>query len=194
MLYELHLTVEPTTDINAWSNWCASIDAKPLDIRLAGGNPNNPRQIMFAYVFKADDPAGAAHNINQLVAFAEAEGFNVIRTKLEVPLDKSAEFKFPVYHECHVKALIFEGNVDDVVEAAHAQGWTASYNALFTHDDDLEKWYFTKREYTLDYLAAGRAFRDAFAELPQDGFNTLRMECETVVMDDNHELDEGWAV
>lgn len=194
MLYELHLTVEPTTDINAWSNWCERYDAKPLDILLAGGNPNNPRQIMFAVVFEADAPNVAAAHVNDWTWAVESGGFNVIRSKLEVPLDKSAEFKFPVYHECHVKSLIQVRNSEPIIQAAIEAGWSASYNALFTHVDDLGKFYFTKREYTLDYLAAGRGFRDAFASLPKVGFNTLRMECETVVMDDNHELDEGWAV
>lgn len=194
MLYELHLTVEPTTDINAWSNWCASVDAKPLDIRLAGGNPNNPRQIMFAYVFEANTPACAADRVNKLVFYAEDAKFNVIRRKLEVPLDKSSEFKFPVYHECHVKALLHPSLVQTLVDAAAETGWMASYNALYESVEGLQKWYFTQREYTLDYLTAGRGFRDAFAKLPQNGFNTLRMECETVVMDSYSELDEGWAV
>lgn len=193
MLYELHLTVEPTTDITAWSNWCESVGAKPLDIRLSGGNPNNPRQIMFAHVFKADTPARAADETNYLANRAEASGFNVIRRKLEVPLDKSSEFKFPVYHECHVKALLHPSLVQPLVDAAAEAGWMASYNALYENVEGLQKWYFTQREYTLDYLAAGRGFRDAFASLPKTGFNTLRMECETVVMDSNSELDGGWA-
>lgn len=193
MLYELHLTVNPSTDIQRWSEWCEEYGAKPLRIELESNNPNNPVQIMFAAVTEGDD-AWASQWCTEYFTMAENDGFDVIRSKLEVPLDKAGGYQAWAYHECHVKSLIPGPVVKQVVDTAAEAGWVASRNGLFTHDNGLEKWYFTKRAYDENYLTAGRIFRDAFSELPQHGFNAVRMESETVLMDSFEELDAGWIV
>lgn len=193
MLYELHLTVSPGTDIDAWSQWCTAHDAKPLEIHLAGSrNSAHPIQKMFAATMSGTDDE-AAEWAGGLQWDAEAFGFDVIRSKLEVPLDKAAEYTDPAYHEAHIKSLIAPHMVGDVLKNAESLGWISSTNALYPSTDGHEKWYFTQRAYDCSYLDAADAFRSAFNTLPRSGFHAVRMESETVVIDSNEALDDGWA-
>lgn len=192
MLYELHLTTESTVDLNAWLTFCGSWDIKPLQIQLEGDEPYAD-QIMFAAVHSGDDDSAKAWVAEISEDMVEC-GFPVIRTKLEVPLDKSSPYKEPVYHEAHVKSLINSNLVDNVVKFARGHGWIASRNGLYRELDGHEKWYFTKRAYGTHYLDAGTEFKKAFADLPSFGWHTVRMEMETVIADSNEELDAGWAL
>jgi hypothetical protein len=191
MLYELHLTVQPDAPIDRWTQLCSDLGIKPLLIQLTKGT--NPRQVMFAAVHEGDDDTADAwaERLERVVVNA---GFNLIRRKLEVPLDKSAPYMTPVYHECHVKTLVPTEQASAVIAAAEAQGWAVSRNLLYAQHDGLEKWYLTQRDYNSLYLAAARKFADAFAALPRAGYHTVRMESETVVSDSNEWLDEGWAI
>lgn len=217
MLYELHLTVDPRTDIVAWGNWCVELGIKPLEIHLAEGE--HPVQKMFATTFEGEDfeafewmqrlIIAAEHadyeydhlcydtiefGTGEIARMPETPGFKVIRAKLEVPLDKSAQYTMSPYHECHVKSLIRKDLVDTLVEVANRRDWSASTNVLFPETDGLQKWYFTKRDYRrADYLRSAREFKEAFAELPTELFNAVRMESEAVIYDTNPALDHGWA-
>lgn len=222
MLYELHLTVDPTTDILAWGNWCVERGIKPLEIHLAS-KAASPVQKMFATTFQGtdseafiwmDDLIRAAQNSDyeyddidysfdeQDAAFQDfgtqvkrknTPGYKVIRAKLEVPLDKASKYTNAPYHECHVKSLIEPDNVGTLVKFAESLGWSASTNVLYPSADGLEKWYFTQRTYGEGYLDSAASFKDAFAALPTDAFQAVRMESEAVVYDTNPGLDKGWA-
>lgn len=218
MLYELHLTVDPSTDILAWGEWCVNQGIKPLEIHLAANGSDHSVQKMFATTFQGidseafiwmDDLIRAAENSdyeydgldyepveNELTGMTippNTPGFKVIRAKLEVPLDKSAQYTMAPYHECHVKSLIEADNVSTLVKFAESAGWSASTNVLFPETDGLQKWYLTKRTYGENYLASSGVFKDAFADLPTDAFQAVRMESEAVVYDTNPALDRGWA-
>lgn len=191
MLYELHLTTQNDVDIDAWSKFCHRLNIKPLLIELEGGKPLAD-QVMFAAVHEGDN-GSATYWCDNMKGAMRAYGFPVIREKMEVPLDKSSPYENPVYHEAHVKSLIHKDNVDTVLQFARAYGWAASRNGLFKSVDGHEKWYFTQRNYGDPYMIAGTKFKKAFAKLPDFGWHTVRMEMETVIYDDNEDLDAGWA-
>jgi hypothetical protein len=148
---------------------------------------------MFAAVTEGDD-VDAGMWVDRLADGVTNAGFEIIRSKLEVPLDKSAPYYRDFeYHECHVKSLIEPDSVPTLVKFAESLGWVASTNALYQNHYEFEKWYFTIRDHGSDYIQAGREFKNAFALLPTDAFNTVRMESETVIVDSNTDLDGGWA-
>lgn len=193
MIYELHITVDhdhPDFDLDLWSHICALMSAKPLDIRLAEGL--HDRQVMFAAVHEGDD-ASMRDWKARLTQCVVANGFSILRTKVEVPLDKSAPYTHPVYHEAHIKSLIPADEVPRIVASLTNAGWIASWNDLFTEDAGLQKWYFTWRAYGVPFIQAGREFAESFAYLTEVNWHTVRMESETVIEDSNPALDEGWA-
>lgn len=191
MLYELHLTTDNSVNIYDWIDFCNEQKIKPLHIELKGDESYDD-QVMFAAVHEGDDES-ASKWAETLDAHMYCSGFEVIRAKLEVPLDKSSPYESPVYHEAHVKSLIHSDLVDNVVKFARTHGWIASRNGLYRELDGHEKWYFTRRAYGIPYYKAGTAFKKAFADLPNFGWHTVRMEMETVITDSNEELDAGWA-
>lgn len=193
MIYELHLTVDhkhPDFSPGDWIEFCRNNNAKPLDIRLASGK--HTRQVMFAAVHQGDEGSMRRWKGGLTGAVCQA-GFSVLRSKLEVPLDKSAPYEIPVYHEAHIKSLIPKNEVENVVESLLEQYWIASWNHFFPRDAGLEKWYFTWRAYGVPFIQAGREFAEAYAALTEVNWHTVRMECETVIEDSNEALDEGWA-
>jgi hypothetical protein len=197
MIYELHITVDhtkPDFSLDRWQQFCAEGGIKALDIRLDEFQAKNPRQVMFAAVTEIDGPSSGAYLWrNSWESLVRSEGFDILRSKCEVPLDKSAEFTEPVYHECHVKSLIPADVSGIAVDTIHEEGWLASWNELRPNDDGLEKWYFTLRSYGTRYKDAQREFIDAYAQMAGHHFHTVRMESETVIYDSNPSLDEGWA-
>lgn len=191
MIYELHITVADHDRIDDWVTLCDRLEIKPLFIELVGGTPTNDRQLMFAAVFEGDEGAMCEWHAG-IMTEVLLENFNVVRDKLEVPLDKSSELE-PEYHETHVKCLVTPEQASRNLVAAEQAGWVASRNILRPEDDGLEKWYFTKRDYTGTFLDAGNAFRQNFAAISPMFRGTVRMEMETVIADTNAELDKGWA-
>lgn len=193
MIFELHLTVDhdhPDFDLDDWCALCEHHGAKPLDIRLAHGR--HDRQVMFAAVHEGSNRSAGFWKAG-LSAEVEAGGFVILRSKLEVPLDKSAPYTSPVYHECHIKSLLPADERDEIVGKLTDAGWLASWNDLFPRDTGREKWYFTLRSYSTDFIQAGRDFAEAYAALAEINWFTVRMESETVIQDSNPDLDEGWA-
>lgn len=193
MIYELHITVDhndPDFYLESWVAACEQWDAKPLDIRLAEGK--HTRQVMFAIVHQGDDMT--AHDwVYRMLRKVHDAGFVILRQKLEVPLDKSASYLRPPYHEAHIKCLIPADESAHAVDRLCNAGWVASYNDLFRDDAGMEKWYFTWRAYGVDFKWAARAFADQFADLSDVCWHAVRMESETVLQDTNPDLDEGWA-
>lgn len=191
MLYELHLTTKPETDDFEWQDVCQEIGVKPLRIDLAGGNPRNPVQLMTASTHEGDDGSAYAWR-HGLIAELGFRGHSVIRAKLEVPLDKSEPYEHPAYHEAHVKALIPKEHLHRFLNAGERLGWMMSVNMFYPVEMNLAKVYFTARAYDTDYRAAAAVFQSRFSRLSFDMPFAVRMEMETVVMDNNPELDEGW--
>jgi hypothetical protein len=192
-LFEHHLTVDGQTDLRKWEQTCAMIDAKPLVIELGpdGKTGKHPRQMMWAVVTETDDPEGW---VTDLWTHAVERGHRFVRSKLETPLDKSANFD-PAYYEAHVKSLIPAAEAAEMVKACQDHGFVASRNALYPSTLGLEKWYFTLRSYDSgrDFVSAGADFARDFAWLTKLNWHTVRMEMEAVIFDTNPDLDRGWA-
>lgn len=194
MLFELHLTTRPDVQLADWIGFCNRTKIKPLDIRLHPEGHAHGRQIMMAAVYEGDTVGALEWAVN-LQDQMDASGFPIIRTKLEVPLDKSAEFQDRVrYYETHVKCAVKPDDVDHVVEYLTGYGWMASFNALYRSDHGYEKWYFTRRYYEPSYLNAAAEFHRAFGiDFQSLHFGAVRMESEAVLIDSNPNLDKGWA-
>lgn len=191
LIYELHLTTTPDVDLDSWADACNELGVKPLDIRLHGEDIEHDRQIMFAGVFDGTEEK-ADYWVLYCQSFMESHGFSIERTKIEVPLDKSASYKEPVYHEAHVKCLLTPDQADANLRLAAREEWVASYNALSMDYDGFAKWYFTQRRPgNWDYRDAGSFFSTMFSNFNPIG--SVRMEKETVIYDSRPELDTGWV-
>lgn len=194
MLYELHLTTKPETDVNEWQDVCNGLGVKPLRIELSGGNPLNPIQLMTASTHEGTDGSAYAWRHN-LICELGFNGFETIRAKLEVPLDKSQPYDSPVYHEAHVKALVPRQDVHRHLAAGRRLGWIMSQNLLYPEVMGLSKIYFTRRvhqPFVGDYLNAATTFQSAFSRLSFAMPFAVRMEMETVIVDNNAGVDDGW--
>lgn len=190
MLYELHITTAPDSDVTRWTAVCAALGIKPLVIELDEGE--HTRQVMMAARFEGTSSEAVLWRRRLEDAF-RAAGFILARVKMEVPLDKAADFERPCYHEMHVKILCDEGLAHRLPAIAKATGLHLSRNALVPLDHGLGKWYLTARSYRVSYLEAGRVFGERLQAL-QHHIPSIRMEMETVISDTNPSLDDGWAV
>jgi hypothetical protein len=195
MLFELHLTTEPDTDLHEWKLFWQRHNIKPLDIRLVSEDAAHPRQIMMAAVFEGDNRGALIWATDLQKSMHDDGGFTIKRSKLEVPLDKSAEFAGRLaYYEAHVKSLVEDRHFKDVRYSAEKLGWSMSYNALYTEVDGLNKVYLTKRvPGEVDYVEAGHLLSIAFGNIVTRAYKAIRMESEAVIIDTNPSLDGGWA-
>jgi hypothetical protein len=209
MLYELHITVNPHSNLSHWQRWCSTRGYKPLLIDLLevgeGEQPlEDPRQMMFAVTFEGTHEE--AVQWREATASLVSDEFQIIRDKLEVPLDKSLPFHSPAYYETHVKALVDPECIGGNLRDAASFGWAASRNALFENDHGYEKWYYTKRFYPdkrglperdqwwpYNFRNAAIYFHREYADVSGVLGGTMRMEMEAVISDSNPDLDKGWA-
>ena len=208
MLYELHITVDPASDLDKWKLFCHVYGLKPLLIELYDDENaekiEHPQQMMFAGVFEGTHED--AIRWRETTAERVSEDFTIVRDKLEVPLDKSQPFTSPAYFEMHVKALIDPACIGgNLREAAHLD-WRASRNLLVKNDRGYEKWYFTKRFYPdkrglserfswwpFEWRNAATYFHTQYADCYNILGGVCRMEMEAVISDSNPDLDAGWA-
>ncbi len=195
MLYELHVTVDgPCSKRRTWQQTCEATGSKPLLIELHG-TPSANVQMMNAQTIECDPMYVMGGWVSERKA-AVSDAFRVVRSKLEVPLDKGfVAYPNALYHECHVKALVKPGDVDVFIGQAKLSGWVISRNLFFANLAGYEKWYLTQRRYDMHALQAANEFCDAWADLRPRlaGVAAARMEMESVIGDTNPDLDAGWS-
>ena len=192
MLFELHLTAAEADHarLDEWIELCEIAQIKPLLIKLDKGE--HPRQMMMAAQFERPDVGGAAQACSYYKNFFETRGFEIIREKLEIPLDHAAG-QLVSYYEMHVKALLGDVDVHSIDAACSWSESVASMNLLKEDDAGRQKWYLTRRTYFHDMFESSQIFDEAYARILRF-IPTMRMEREAVLIDTNPELDLGWAI
>lgn len=192
-LYESHVTVEGSQ--GQWCVLCRNLGIKPLLIELATGE--HRRQLMCAAVFDGTLEAACAYTTG-IQEQARAVGLEIVRMKLETPLDKASEYAAYAYYEAHVKMLIEPRDETKLRAVSERSGWPLSRNIFQTDVDGYSKWYLTRRIY------GSRSPREAAGELSRAherllvlqriaGLPPCRCEFEAVITDTNPRLDAGWA-
>jgi len=189
MIYELHITTEPTVDIERWVALCGGLKIKPLHIALATGE--HPSQVMMAATHEGDDASAARWAITLSDAIV-ASGFPIVRSKLEIPLDKGVLRPPGAYSEAHVKLLLHPETAKRLPVVAKDTGMHVSRNLLQPDVAGLGKWYLTLRYYGTSANAAASVFADAYGAVSRH-LPGVRMEMEKVLSDSNPGLDAGWA-
>lgn len=187
MLYESHVTVLDPYD--TWFDLCRSLAIKPLHIELDSGE--HPLQRMCAVVHDGSLDRAKAITAG-IEAAARGACCQVIRTKLETPLDKASDHLHYVYHEAHIKMLLHPDEAAKLPALADLAKLHLSRNLLLADVDGFEKWYLTARSYDGDFRLAAKRFAAAFATITKF-LPGVRMEMESVLSDTAPELDKGWA-
>lgn len=145
-----------------FKKYCEKEGWKPLKIILLSNIAKFPTQVMCSIRFKGEMDYGFEYSNNILTKVRKF--FDVQRMKLEVPY--SSEFDNFVYNEMHVKTERFD---KDGIFANSINEW-GDQKPLLTYRS--KKILPTKFEFIK--------------------FGIIDYEAETVLIDTNEKLDEGW--
>jgi len=197
MLWEAHVTVADKNgdEVERWRSWCERVSVKPLYIELTTGE--HRKQLMFAARWEGGTEFGR-HWLNDLSGEVMSAGFEVLREKLECPLDKAYGLAGGEnsYSECHMKLMLPASVAERVVAKVCGQANVHGSRNLLADQDGLQKWYLTQRDHDRTYVSdvyhSASMFNRALAQV-QQVHPAVRMEMEFVFHDSNPRLDAGWA-
>ncbi len=93
MYYELHLTStpQPSSALHRFQTTCADLGGKAVLIELPEGE--HPQQPMFSAVIQSDDYHAVRQHIQMLANRFAAQGFTIVREKIEIPADCAVCFQ-----------------------------------------------------------------------------------------------------
>ncbi|WP_066800063.1 nucleotidyl transferase AbiEii/AbiGii toxin family protein [Moraxella oblonga] len=201
-LFEIHLTVNELNNdkINDFENLCQNLGGKAILIELPMGEYT--QQPMMTYVKKANNVTEILAEIDTLKPQFFNQGFEIIRTKIEIPADQYDEYitEFPNtkgYFEWHGKVEFYKDNqglqilryaVESLDIPAHI-----SKNAL-KHQQNIR--FITYRNYDKNEFYQGiEKIIDKLNRniLGKDYFNLIKQQSEYCIYDDKLTLDDGWA-
>ncbi len=149
------------------------------------------------------DQIAAADTLRRQLA---AEGFDVIRLKLEVDVDNPdvptldspsvPGYAADRYFEHHIKLLLpasFDERArDELTALAQRHQSHLSRNALRTRDDGRHERFVTQRCYAVGRRTAQRQLDALLHDLARADYTLLDIEREYVVFDTNIQIDAGW--
>ena len=121
MYYELHLTAtpQPSSALPHFQTTCADFGGKAVLIELPEGE--HSQQPMFSAVIQSDDYHAVRQHVQMLANRFAAQGFTIVREKIEIPADCAARFQTtypnekPCYFEWHGKVR-HSGDYTEFVE------------------------------------------------------------------------------
>jgi hypothetical protein len=200
--FETHITVSLDNNldrIDRLQQWCSDRDLKFLHILLDRGVSTS--QPMLTRRGRGDF-AGEFKIANELSQALAAEGFSIVRIKIEaapwnqgVPqLDAEAiAHHANRYFEHHVK-LSIESTTDllPLRELAQQHSAHLSRNALQTRSDVLQERFVTQRCMGVGRSKAKKQLQILVDSIESLGYHPIDIEAEFVVYDSNIELDIGW--
>lgn len=192
-MFEIHITTNKLndTEVNQFKEFCASIEAKPILIELAEGITT--QQPMISKVFSNVKEGQLTSEIELLETNFLENSYDVVRTKVEVPLDfiNRGRKEFPnykgQYYEWHGKV-----EFDDIEKLKLAlrliQNTHLSKNAL---KDQPNRRFVTVRSYSNKrfFLSNVESVKKA---LVHNKFKLIKDEYEYCVYDSNKTTDSGW--
>ena len=191
-LFEIHITTSGIvqTEIPKFVEFCHSIDAKPIIIELEKGDI--AQQPMISKVLKDVTKEELYAKIKELEDEFENAGYEVSRTKVEVPLEFIDEgvaafldFKGK-YFEWHGKVEF--SDFEELKALAEELGVHLSNNSL--------KGEKNQRFLTLRAYDDKNSFKYKIAiikrVLAEKGYSLTKEEAEYCVFDSNKQIDKGW--
>lgn len=199
--FETHITVRlgPQRGVEALREWAAEHGLKCLHIVLDRGV--TPSQPMLTRRGQGD-LAGELRVASALCRSLDAEGFPVIRVKIEaapwsegVPQSDAEADGHPAdrYFEHHIKLLLDNRVlVSPLEQIAERHGAQLSRNALRVRDDDRHERFVTQRCYSVGRGESRRRLETLLCEVAAFGHPILEVEEEYVVYDSNLAVDAGW--
>ncbi|MFI9505664.1 hypothetical protein [Nocardia sp. NPDC052566] len=196
--FEAHLTVRADTDrLLALEAYAAERELKFAHIVLARGRV--PQQPMVT-VRRSGTLAGVRTEVAEIAARLDADGFPVLRTKIEatpwaegVPStdEQAAVLGAHFYFEHHVKLLLAPDSGTTAIEAAaRAHAAHLSANTRRVRPDSRLERFVTQRCRGVGDLTATVRLRALLADLT--GLDIASIEREFVVYDSNESVDAGW--
>lgn len=193
-LFEIHLTVDELTSdkITEFESLCQKLGGKAILIELPMGE--HIQQPMMTYVKQANNITEILADIDDLKPKFLNQGFNIIRTKIEIPTDQYDAYikEFPNtkgYFEWHGKAE-FE-NVNDLIYISKTTQTHLSKNALKNQDNQR---FLTIRHYLnnsnqSEFLAH---IQDIIKQIENSSVILMKSQSEFCVYDDKIFLDKDW--
>lgn len=174
MLFEVHLTVSARLGL---AEACAALLLKPTDLELDHGA--HPAQPMASFHVHASLD-GAVARAAVVAADLAARGLNVVRTKIEAPLEPGHVALEGLYCEHHVR----------VVDGDAVAGVCAAHGAHLARVARGRERYATLRDTVPDTARARAA--EFVGALKAAGVEVTRVVAEVVVVDTARALDHGW--
>lgn len=192
ILFELHLTTHDLREdeILDFERFCEKIEAKPILIELSKGTFY--RQPMISKILKCNSENELKAKVKELKNEFLISGFEVIRTKIEVPFwhQKNATDFFKTesktYFEWHGKVEL--SNEDLTRKIAGKFGGRLSRNVL---KNDASTKFITLREYESGERITSN-ITELKGELIKNGIRLVKEELEFCIFDSNELLDKGW--
>lgn len=207
-LFEIHLTVNELTDdkISNFENLCQKLGGKAILIELPMGE--HIQQPMMTYVKQANNITEILADIDDLKPKFLNQGFNIIRTKIEIPADQYDAYikEFPNtkgYFEWHGKVefhlenqglqeLRYMVNSLDIKAHLSKNALKNQKNIRFVtyRDNDKENFYKGIDKIT-HQIKTHNPYRHAYPN--QDLFSLAKQQAEYCIYDNKLTLDDGWA-
>ncbi|POM25800.1 hypothetical protein BTM25_01830 [Actinomadura rubteroloni] len=191
--FEAHVTVAPD-DGAELERWASARGVKFTHIMLARGRSVSQPMLT---VRTAGTLAEARASAARTVASLRADGFRVLRTKIEASPSTSgiplADGCVPGYFEHHVK-LVLAPAADQaaLVSLVVPHGAHVSRNARRTRPDGRAERFVTQRCHHVGAVTAGRRLDALTTALLAHGYDIAAVEREYVVYDGDPSLDDGW--
>jgi hypothetical protein len=199
-VYELHVTVSQSVDLEAFKRFCYTAGIKALVIDLGANMPVQPMtcsRITGSFSI-------AMLESKRLRDVLKQAGFEVTRVKLEaapwnagVPENDAQAKHSPSgnYFEHHTKLKLLKNANLRLLEALCATNQAhLSQNTFKVFADGTQERLITQRHYGLGFSSASLRFNAFLEVLKSYGFNVQKTVSEYCVFDSNLELDAGWAV
>jgi len=192
-MFEIHITTNTLkeTEIEQFVKFCSSIEAKPILIELPEGN--TMQQPMISKVYTDISEGGLKSKIDLLESKFKEQSYDVVRTKVEVPLDyiNRGRREFPnykgQYYEWHGKVEFEDFNkLQQIIgrfRFAHL-----SKNAL---KDESNRRFVTVRTYNNKRLFLSNV-ESVKKTLSQNKLHLIKDEFEYCIYDSNKSTDSGW--
>lgn len=191
-VFEYHITVEDTDDIDRFINVCRELRLKPIVIMLSSGE--HAKQVMTSNFVMGTYPDNLTE-ISDLAKKLETAGFPACRLKIEakakskgVPLTSEQMATWEsAYFELHFK--VKTDDKERLFDLCKRRKALIAWNALKPEGAYL----ITIRLFSCglpDALSANKDFKNY---LRSNGYTILQNQKEFVVYDSNIDLDRGWT-
>jgi len=187
--FEIHITTASSTPENRFVEYCNSIDAKPILIKLAKGN--HIQQPMLSKHIYAADLKEILAKANDLTTSMQKNNLEVKRLKIEVQAKHAHLFQvvspnFKKYYEWHGKIKLVQEK--DLLEICTDHQVHLSLNSL-RNESDIR--FVTLREFGTELKFKNRV-TELSTVLNENCWPIIKEQFEFCIYDNNIILDSGW--